>query len=348
MKAIRMVGIDQPLVEFELPTPQIGEKDVLVRVRAAGICHSDVHYRAGRSPVEPLPLTLGHEVAGVVEQVGARVTYRKPGDRVALHYLVTCGECTFCQSGAEQYCVTGRMLGHFTDGGYAELIAVPERNAVPLPDEISFEQGATLMCASATAFHALRKSRLQRGERVAVFGAGGLGISAIQLARVFEAREVYAVDIREENLALAARCGAIPVNAGKGDAIEAIRSLTGGQGVDVALEMVGLPLTMRQALRSLAVFGRLVIVGLSDQMMEFHPYTELLGPEAELIGSNDHLLSELPLVIEYARSGVLDGSIAVSRAIPLQAAAINRTLDELEGALPLIPGAAHVRTVIVP
>ena len=348
MKAIRMVGVGRPLAEDDIPTPQIGEKDVLVRVRAAGICHSDAHYRAGRSPVDPLPLTLGHEVAGVVEKVGSSVTRRKPGDRVALHYLVTCGECAYCRSGAEQYCVTGKMLGHYTDGGYAETIAVPERNALPLPEEISFEQGATLMCASATAFHALRKSRLVGGERVAVFGAGGLGISAIQLARAFGALQIYAVDIREENLNLAGRCGAIPVDAGQGDPVEMIRNLTGGRGVDVALEMVGLPLTMRQALRSLVVFGRAVIVGLSDQMMEFHPYTELLGPEAELIGSNDHLLSELPLVIEYARSGVLDGSIAVSRAIPLQAAAINRALDELEAGLSPIPGTAHVRTVIVP
>jgi propanol-preferring alcohol dehydrogenase len=294
-----------------------------------------------------LPLTLGHEVAGVVEKVGARVTRLRPGDRVALHYLVTCGECTFCRSGAEQYCVTGKMLGHYTDGGYAEYIAVPERNAVPLPDEITFEHGATLMCASATALHALRKSRLRGGERVAVFGAGGLGISAIQLARAFGALEVYAVDIREENLELARRCGAIAVDARQGDPVEAIRGRTGGQGVEVALEMVGLPLTMRQALRLLAVFGRAVIVGLSDQKMEFHPYTELLGPEAELIGSNDHLLSELPLVIEYARRGALEPSIAVSRTIPLQAAAINQALDELEAGLSPIPGSAHVRTVIV-
>src|SRR3990170_3697962 len=233
MKAIRLVQTGKPLVEFELPIPQIGEGDVLVRVSAAGICHSDAHYRAGRSPVEPLPLTLGHEVAGVVESVGSKVLQRSPGDRVALHYLVTCGECAYCRSGAEQYCLTGKMLGHYTDGGYAEFVAVPGRNAVLLPDEISFGQGATLMCASATAFHALRKSRLKGGERVAVFGAGGLGISAIQLARAFGALEVIAVDVREENLGLAARCGAIPVNAGQQDPVVVIRSLTRGQGVDV-------------------------------------------------------------------------------------------------------------------
>src|SRR5512136_1953464 len=183
MKAVRMVQVRQPLENQELPVPTIGESDVLVRVRAAGICHSDVHYRAGRSPVRPLPMTLGHEVAGVVEQAGPQVTSVKIGDRVCLHYNITCGACYYCSTGNEQFCGQRLMLGHYTYGGYAEYIAVPARNAIPLPDEIPFEQGATLMCASATALHALRKSRLKAGGTAAIFGVGGLGISAVQLAR---------------------------------------------------------------------------------------------------------------------------------------------------------------------
>ena len=101
-------------------------------------------------------MTFGHEVAGVIEQVGAGVTHLKAGERVCLHYMVTCGDCYYCSSGNEQFCVKGKMIGHYSDGGFAEYISVPERNAVHLPDEISFEQGATLMCASATAFHAPR------------------------------------------------------------------------------------------------------------------------------------------------------------------------------------------------
>jgi propanol-preferring alcohol dehydrogenase len=345
MKSIRMVAVNQPLELHDLPIPIPQADQVLVQVRAAGICHSDAHYRGGVSPVYPLPLTLGHEISGVVVETGLNVTRLKPGDRVCLHYLLTCGECQFCIRGAEQFCLSGRMLGHHADGGYAEYIAVPERNAVPLPDEIPFEQGATLMCASATAFHALRKSRLVGGERVAIFGVGGLGLSAVQLAFALGALDVYAVDLDPAKLALAARYGAHPVHVRPGlpDPAEQIRQLTHGIGVDVALELIGLPQTMEQALRSLAVFGRAVIAGISSRPMQINTYQHLLGPEAELIGSNDHLLSELPLLIELARRGKLDLSGAVSQTVPLDAAVVNRVLDDLQAF-----GSEGIRTVIVP
>ena len=129
MKAVRLVKVGSPLVMQDIPVPAPKERDVLVRVKAAGICHSDTHYRAGRSPVRPLPMTLGHEVAGVVESVGSAVTRLKPGDRVCLHYNITCGDCIPCSTGNEQFCPTGLMIGHFTDGGYAEYIvgAGPKR-----------------------------------------------------------------------------------------------------------------------------------------------------------------------------------------------------------------------------
>ncbi|HRQ24703.1 MAG TPA: zinc-binding dehydrogenase, partial [Anaerolineales bacterium] len=275
MKAIRFVGINQPLQMQEIPVPEIGERDVLVRVKAAGICHSDVHYRAGISPVRPVPLTLGHEVAGVVEKVGAQVMNLKIDDRVCLHYNITCGGCFHCATGNDQFCETVTMIGHFTNGGYAEYIAIPARNCIPLPDEIPFEQGATLMCASATAFHALRKSRIKAGERVAIFGAGGLGQSAVQLAKIFGALEVYAVDINDEKLRLAERHGAIPVNAHEVDAVEEIRRLTNSKGVDVAIEMIGLEQPMRQAVQVAGVMARVVIVGLSGKPLEINTYTEL-------------------------------------------------------------------------
>ena len=250
MKAVRLVEVGKPLVMQEVPIPAIAERDVLVRIRAAGICHSDAHYRAGRSPVRPLPMTLGHEVAGIVEQTGKLVTKSNIGQRVCLHYNITCGHCFHCTTGNDQFCDNCLMLGHYTNGGYADYIAVPERNIIPLPDEIPFEQGATLMCASATAFHALRKSRLKSGERVAVFGIGGLGVSAIQLARALGAREVFAVDINEEKLKLAQDYGAIPVDAKRTDPVSEIRRLTKTRGVNVALELIGLPTTMRQAIQS--------------------------------------------------------------------------------------------------
>jgi 2-desacetyl-2-hydroxyethyl bacteriochlorophyllide A dehydrogenase len=342
MKAVRLVQIGRPLEGHDIPVPTIGDRDVLIRVRAAGICHSDVHYRAGRSPMGPLPLTLGHEVAGVVEQIGPHVQTVQVGDRVCVHYLLSCGECFYCSTGHEQFCERGAMLGHHAPGGYAEYIAVPDRNAVPLPASIPFEQGAILMCSAATVFHALRKARLQGGETVAIFGVGGLGISALQLARAFGALDVYAVDLDADKLRLAAKYGAIPVDATAGDPVAAIRELTGGRGVDVALEVIGLPVTMQQAVQVLAVLGRAVIAGVSSQPLSLDTYRDLLGREAELIGSNDHLLTELPALLDLAQRGRLDLTAAVTRTIPLDAGAINAALDELESY-----GAA-IRTVIVP
>src|SRR3954451_20275066 len=217
MKAVQMIGAGLPLELHDIPVPEIGERDILVRVRAAGICHSDVHYSAGRSPVRPLPMTLGHEVAGVVEQIGEYVTSVGVGDRVCLHYNITCGDCYYCSTGNEQFCPQVLMLGHYTSGGYAEYIAVPARNAITLPDEIPFEQGATLMCASATAFHALRKSRLKAGEKAAIIGVGGLGMSAIQLAKACGALDVFAVSINREKLYRAAHDSAIPMYASQTD-----------------------------------------------------------------------------------------------------------------------------------
>jgi propanol-preferring alcohol dehydrogenase len=342
MRAVQIVEVGAPLEEREVPMPEIGERDVLVRVKAAGICHSDAHYRAGNSPVGPLPITPGHEVAGVVEEAGAQVTNVGVGDRVCLHYLVTCGDCHYCALGSEQFCVDASMIGKYRNGGYADYIAVPARSAVHLPKEIPFEQGAVMMCSSATSFHALRKGRLQAGEAVGVFGVGGLGMSAIQLADAMGALDVYAVDINPERLAMAESFGTIPVDASQVDPVEEIRRLSNGRGVDVALELIGLRSTMRQAVQSLAIFGRAVLVGIASEPLEIDTYPELLGREAEVMGAADHLLQELPLLIEYARRGVLDLTDVVTRTVPLEADPINRALDDLEAF------GGGVRTVIIP
>lgn len=336
------MGIGRPLAEQRLPDPQPQAGEVLVRVRAAGVCHSDAHYRAGTSPVARFPLTPGHEVSGVIAAVGPGVDPLRVGQRVCLHYLVTCGSCPFCRGGNEQFCPTGEMIGKHRDGGFAELIAVPAANAVPLPEEIPFEQGAVLMCSSATSLHALRKARLRAGESVAVFGVGGLGLSAVQLARALGALDVYAVDLDPGRLELARSFGAVPVPAAGADPVARLRELTGGRGVDVALELAGLPLTTRQAVRSLAVFGRAALAGITPDAVELLPYTELIGRETEIVGVSDHLLSEMPLLLELARRGALDLRRVVTRAVPLREADINAALDELDRF------AAQGRTVVIP
>jgi propanol-preferring alcohol dehydrogenase len=258
------------------------------------------------------------------------VTRFKPGDRVCVHYLATCGECSYCHAGTEQFCDTGAMIGKYRDGGYAEFICMPARSVFPLPAEIPFAQGAVMMCSSATSLHALNKSKLRAGETVAIFGVGGLGVSALQLARAFGAGAVYAVDIKPGKLQFAGELGAIPIDATHVDPVGEIRRLTGGRGVDVALELIGLPLTMQQAVRVLAIQGRAMLVGITDRSFEINPYTEVLNKEAEIIGVSDHLASEIPLLTDFVRQGRLDLSRVVTQTVPLEAGAVNGVLDRLE------------------
>src|SRR5260221_329036 len=216
MHALRLIETTQPLQATELSDPFPGAGEIVVDVHRTGICHTDAHYRAGAGKTN-LPVTLGHEVAGVVSAVGADVTDVREGQRVALHYLVSCGECPRCKRHGEQFCPTGQMLGKERDGGYAQRILVPAVNAIPIPDEVSTDVAAIMMCSTATAYHALRLSGIQRGDSVAVLGFGGLGVSAVQLARALGASEVYAVDVVPEKLELVelmdlARRGAIDLS----------------------------------------------------------------------------------------------------------------------------------------
>src|SRR5436190_16101962 len=182
MRAIRMLRGAAPLVEQIVDDPVAGEGEVVVEVRCAGICHSDAHYRADASRVR-LPLTLGHEIAGVIAATG---------QRVALHYLMPNGD----------------MLGKERDGGYAERVVVPSANAIPIPDEVSFEEAAIMMCSTATALHALRLASFQPGQSLGILGFGGLGFSALQLARALDASRGVVGEVMPEQLALARPLGA--------------------------------------------------------------------------------------------------------------------------------------------
>jgi D-arabinose 1-dehydrogenase-like Zn-dependent alcohol dehydrogenase len=328
-RAVRLSTPGRPLEDATLDAPAPGEGEVLVRVMAAGICHSDAHYRSGVGSTRH-PLTLGHEVAGIVAAIGTGVTSPRVGDRVCLHYLVTCGACIDCRAGREQFCATGKMIGKDRDGGFAELICIPAGNAHPLPDAIPFEQGAIMMCSSATALHALRKARVAAGDTVAVFGVGGLGVSAVQLARALGASTVYAVDLNPAKLAFAARLGAVPIDARSGDAVQAIRDATDGRGVDAALELIGSARVMEQAVQSLAPQGRAALAGLTQERLSVAPYRDVLGREAEIIGVSDHLASEIAELMRFVARGELDLGQAVTRVVPLEAAAINGVLDGLE------------------
>jgi 2-desacetyl-2-hydroxyethyl bacteriochlorophyllide A dehydrogenase len=342
MRAVQLTEIGKSLTDANIAIPEIGSSDVLIRVAAAGICHSDAHYLAGISKIDRLPLTLGHEVGGRVEERGSDVRHLSAGDRVCVHYLVHCGSCEFCERGLEQFCRSGQMIGKHRDGGYAEFIKVPAANAFRLPDEIPFEVGAIMMCSSATALHALNKARFKAGESIAIFGFGGLGFSALQLARAFDCGDVYVVEINPAKLASAAKMGATAINARTADPVEQIKEATSGRGVDVALELIGSAKTMRQAVLCLGRLGRAALVGLTAEAISIFPYAELINKEVEIIGVSDHLATELPALIEFARSGKLQFPPERLRVVELNAAQINAALNALQDSID------HVRTVIVP
>ena len=337
MQAVRLIQVGTPLESAEIPDPDPKPGEVVVRIEASGICHSDAHYRTGDPVTRVLPITLGHEVAGVIVAAGADVENRL-GERVAVHYVISCGTCDGCRHFGEQFCETYEMFGLTRDGGYAELLAVPERNAVPIPSGILTEHAAVMMCSSATSLHALRKGRLREGESVAVFGTGGLGMSAIQLAFALGASRVFAVDIDDSRLELAASFGATPLQ-GRADPATAVRE---AGGADVALSLVGNRDVFSSAMASLKPRGRLVAVGIAREPVAVTPFSDLIVGEHELIGSNDHWLGEIHDLFDFATRGLLRLDEVVTARIPLEPGAVNRELDRLDD---FGPG---IRTVISP
>ena len=341
MRAVRLNRSGEGLRDERVPEPAPGESEIVVEVRAAGICHSDAHYRKDPGRAR-LPVTPGHEIAGVVAAAGKGVADLSAGDRVALHYLVSCGRCPECLRGGERFCPDASMFGKDRDGGYAELVAAPAANAVRIPDSVPFDAAAVMMCSSATALHALRLAGLRRDESVLILGFGGLGYSAAQLARALGGGRVIAADVVPAKLDAARGLGAEAIDVSDGRAEERVAALTGGRGADVALDFAGSPAARSSALRSLAPEGRLVIVALDDRPFSFDPYRDVLGKERRIVGCSDHLLGDLADLMELVRKGTVDLSGAVTRTVPLDAAAINAVLDELDA------GTSHVRTVIRP
>lgn len=320
--------------EFDEPV----EGEAIVRVTAAGICHSDAHYHIGVPRLPPLPRTLGHEIAGVVEAIADDDVEIAQGTAVGVHYLISCGSCEYCERGDDQFCLRGSMIGNHVDGGFAEFVRVPARNLVPIPAGIPLEQAAIMMCSSATVYHALKKARLAPGESVAVFGLGGLGQSAVRLAKALGAGDVFGVDLSLSKLAMAEDHGAIPIAAGD-TAVDSIEALG---GADVALELVGSPKIMRQVIEALNPFGRAMAVGLASGDTAFNSYDDLVVREAEIIGVSDHLRSELPELLALASDGKFDLADVITDTVPLDAGRVTAVLERLASF------GGGVRTVISP
>lgn len=323
----------------DIPTPEIGTKEALVKVKACGVCHTDLSLIDGSA--RNLPLTLGHEPAGDVVEVGRDVNQVKVGDRVVASFYLTCGECYFCRIGRESLCT--RLVGHLgfnCDGGYAEYLRSPARSLVLLPREVPYEVGGVCGDAVATSYHAVTKrARVEAGSNVVILGAGGLGLSTMQFAKLVGAR-VIAVDIRDDKLRFARELGADEViNAAVEDVAEAVKRLTDGEGADYVFEFVGGAHTVDQAIRSLRRAGKLVILGHMPEKFSTTA-SQLISGELEILGSRANTRQDLTDTLRLVSTGKILIEPIVTNEYPL---------DQVNTALNLLrKGGILGRAVIKP
>lgn len=317
MRAVRFLGPGQPVRLEEVERPQPGPGHVLVAVAAAGVCGTELHFLDGLLTPARTPITLGHEVAGTVTEVGAGVTDVSVGDRVAVHYFHSCGHCGRCTSGDDHLCDTPLgFLAFVTDGGFAEYVAVPARSAVPVPDGLALVEAAPVCCSGATAVHAVRVAAVGAEDVAVVYGIGGVGLALVQVLGLSGTR-VLGIGRDESRLALAREMGAETINASTEDVAARVRELTGGAGADVVFELVGTAATSAAALGALGKSGAIVYIGYSFDQVPLDPLS-LVVPEQRILTSVGNRRSELVEALNLAASGQLRMELTTA---PLQDAA---------------------------
>ena len=320
MTAARFHEVNEPLQMEEVPVPEIREDEVLVQVKAVGICGSDVHIVfEGVTPTPFKPITLGHEPAGVVAATGARVEGWEEGDRVSVTPLLFCSSCRNCITGHTNVCLERKILGIQTNGALADYIAVPAKNLVRLPEEVPFTVGAIITDAVATPFQTMaERAGLRAGETVAIYGAGGLGLHAVQICRLLGAQKIIVVDTREGQLERAREMGAdLTVNPQQTSPVEAILEATGGLGVDVAAEFVGLQQTISQCVESVARGGRVVVAGLGADPINIVPPTVFVRDGISLLGSYGFTKRNIEQLVELSAAGRLNLEESITHTFSL-------------------------------
>jgi L-iditol 2-dehydrogenase len=288
MKALVLKEYGRLVVE-EVPKPSVAAGEVLVRVRACGICGSDVHGMDGSTGRRIPPIIMGHEAAGEIAEIGPGVADWKPGDRVTFDSTISCGTCWYCKRGEVNLCERRNVLGvsckeYRRQGAFAEYVSVPERILYRLPDAISFEQGALVEPVSV-AVHAVERTPLALNASAAVIGAGMIGLLTIQALRVAGCHPIIAVDLDEARLKLAGRLGATHLLSGEPpELLNKIRALTDGRGVDAAFEAVGLGATVDLAVNCVRKGGSVTLIGNLSPKVEL-PLQAVVTRELNLIGS---------------------------------------------------------------
>ncbi|MGA5202404.1 zinc-dependent alcohol dehydrogenase family protein [Streptomyces variegatus] len=327
----------------DVADPEPAEHGVVVRVEATGLCRSDWHGWQGHDPGIALPHVPGHELAGTVEAVGARVTGWRPGDRVTVPFICACGTCPSCAAGDQQVCERQTQPGFTHWGSFAQYVALDHAdvNLVAVPGELSFATAASLGCRFATAYRAVvQQGRVAAGESVAVHGCGGVGLSAVMIAAASGAR-VVAVDVSERALELARKFGAAQCLDATSvpDTAAAVRELTGG-GAHLSLDALGSPGTCAASVNGLRRRGRHVQVGLlpSPTGTTPVPMARAIALELELLGSHGMAAHSYPPMLELVRSGVLRPDLLVTSTI---------ALDEVPSALAAMGAAPGAGATVV-
>jgi succinate semialdehyde reductase (NADPH) len=356
MKAAVLPAVGASMVIEDIPVPAPRDGEVLLRVRACGVCHTDLHVVKGEVKF-PVPAVLGHEVSGVVEAVGPGVAGVERGARVVASFIMPCNRCRFCAVGRDDLCETffalNRLKGVLYDGhsrlaradgtplamysmaGLAEYCVVPATDVFRVPEGLALEDSCILGCAIMTAYGAVKhQAALRAAETVAVVGTGGVGSNVIQLARLVGATRIIAVDVRPEKLEAARRLGATDgVDASAGDPVAEVRRLTGGEGVDVAFEALGRPETVTAAFKMARDGGRVVVIGIAAGATPAPiEITHLVRRGIRLQGSyGARVRGDMPEIVALAAAGQISVTQPISRRYRLdQAAEAYQALDRGE------------------
>jgi len=327
MKAALFKGAGQPLeiADVDVPKPRHGE--ALVRVSACGVCATDLHYLHGVPTFKQPPLILGHEISGVVEEVGEGVDEVNVGDRVLVPPVLSCGACVRCREGRDNICERMQMVGNHIDGGFAEYLKVPAKMLIKLPDDLPLHESSIISDAVSTPFHAVKnRGAVRGGEWVAILGCGGVGINAVQIASALGA-SVIAVDIDDRKLKLAKQLGAVEtINPREVDAAKAVQKIVKG-GVDAAFEIIGKPTTLEQAFNMVRPGGRLVVVGYSAENWSMR-VSRVMFREITVLGSLGCRLAEYPTLINMVKTGRIKLEPIISSKLKLEE--INEAMKNLE------------------
>lgn len=324
MKALMLRDYNQFSVE-DVHLPEYGKDDVLIKVKACAICGSDVHGMDGSTGRRIPPIIMGHEAAGIIEEVGENVKNYKPGERVTFDSTIYCGKCYFCRRGEFNLCDDRKVLGvscgdYRLHGAFAEYVSVPQHILYPLPDKVSFERAAMVEPLSI-AFHAVRRSSVLLNDTAVVVGAGMIGLLVIQLLKINGCGKIIAVDMVSEKLEMAKKFGAdVGLRADQLDIPAEVFKLTSNRGADIAFEVVGIAPTIQTAIASLKKGGTLTLVGNLKPSVDF-PLQSVVTRQISLNGSCASA-GEYPECLDLIASGRVDVDSFISKVAPLSEGAM--------------------------